>query len=55
MAGLTAYTNGDQDDALQNVGGEYTMMLGGAELEGGVNYNIDNEEFTPTLSVGFSF
>lgn len=55
MAGLTAYTNGDQDDALQNVGGEYTMMLGGAELEGGINYNIDNEEFTPSLSVGFSF
>ena len=53
--GLTAYMNGDQDDALQNIGGDYTYMLGGAELNGGVNYNMDSEEFTPTVSVGFSF
>jgi hypothetical protein len=53
--GLTAYMNGDQDDALQNVGGDYTYMLGGAEINGGVNYNMDSEEFTPTVSVGFSF
>ena len=53
--GLTAYMNGDQDDALQNIGGEYTYMLGGAEIDGGVNYNMDSEEFTPTVSVGFSF
>jgi hypothetical protein len=53
--GLTAYMNGDQDDALQNVGGDYTYMLGGAELNGGVNYNMDSEEFTPQVTVGFSF
>ena len=53
--GLTAYMNGDQDDALQNIGGDYTYMLGGAEINGGVNYNMDSEEFTPTVSVGFSF
>jgi hypothetical protein len=55
LAGLTGYMNGDQDDALQNVGGEYTYMIGGAELEGGINYNLDSEEFTPQVTVGFSF
>lgn len=53
--GLTAYLNGDDTDTLQNVGGEYTYMLSGAELEAGVNYNLDSEEFTPTVTVGFSF
>ena len=47
--------NGDDTDTLQNVGGEYTYMLGGAELEGAVNYNMDSEEFTPSVTVGFSF
>ena len=55
LAGITGYMNGDQDDALQNIGGDYTYMLGGAELNGGVNYNIDSEEFTPQVTVGFSF
>jgi hypothetical protein len=55
IMGLTAYINGDQDDTLQNIGGDYTYMLGGAEINGGVNYNMDSEEFTPTVSVGFSF
>lgn len=53
--GITAYANGDDTDALQNVGGEYTYMLGGAELEGAVNYNMDSEEFTPSVTVGFNF
>tara|TARA_B100000902_G_scaffold10632_1_gene13004 strand:+ start:3914 stop:4699 length:786 start_codon:yes stop_codon:yes gene_type:complete len=55
ISGVTAYMNGDQDDALQNIGGEYTYMLGGAELEAGANYNIDSEDLTPTVSIGFSF
>lgn len=55
LAGITGYMNGDQDDALQNIGGDYTYMLGGAELNGGVNYNMDSEEFTPQVTVGFSF
>lgn len=55
LMGLTAYLNGDQDDALQNIGGDYTYMLGGAELKGGANYNIDSEEFTPSVTVGFAF
>jgi hypothetical protein len=55
VAGITAYANGDQDDALQNVGGEYVYGLGGAELTAGANYNLDTEDFTPTVGVSFSF
>ena len=55
VMGLTAYANGDQDDAFQNVGGEYVYGLGGAELTAGANYNLDTEDFTPTVGVSFSF
>ena len=55
LMGLTAYANGDQDDAFQNVGGEYVYGLGGAELTAGANYNVDTEDFTPTVGVSFSF
>jgi len=55
VMGITAYANGDQDDAFQNVGGEYTYMLGGAELTAGGVYNMDSEELTPSVGVSFSF
>lgn len=55
IAGLTAYINGDQDDALQNFGGEYAYNLGGAELTAGAVYNFDSEEVTPTAGITFSF
>ena len=55
LMGLTAYANGDQDDAFQNVGGEYVYGIGGAELTAGANYNIDTEDFTPTAGVSFNF
>lgn len=53
--GVTAYLNGDQNDALQNVGGTYEHMLGGATLSAGANYNIDTEEFAPTAGISFNF
>jgi len=53
--GVTAYLNGDSNDALQNVGGEYVYMLGGAELSAGVNYDINAEEFAPTAGISFAF
>jgi len=53
--GVTAYLNGDEDDALQNVGGEYVYMLGGAKLTAGANYNIDTEDFAPTAGISFAF
>jgi hypothetical protein len=55
VAGLTAYANGDNEELLQNIGGEYTYMLGGAELSAGGVYNFDVEELTPTVGVSFSF
>lgn len=55
LAGLTAYINGDQNEALQNVGGEYAYNLGAAELTAGAVYNFDSEEVTPTVGITFSF
>jgi hypothetical protein len=53
--GAVAYVNGDSNDALQNVGGSYEYLLGGATLSAGANYNIDTEEFAPTAGISFSF
>lgn len=53
--GVTAYVNGDDTDALQNVGGEYTYNIGGAALTAGANYNIDTEDFAPTAGISFAF
>jgi hypothetical protein len=53
--GITAYLNGDQDDALQNIGGEYAWTLGAADVTAGAAYNFDSEELTPTVGLSFSF
>jgi len=55
VMGITAYANGDQDDAFQNVGGEYTYNIGGAALTAGANYNVDTEDFAPTAGISFAF
>ena len=55
MMGLTAYLNGDDTDALQNVGASYGRTVSGLELGTELNYNLDSEEFTPSVTVGFSF
>lgn len=53
--GITAYLNGDDTDALQNIGGEYEMAVGGAAFTAGANYNVDTEDFAPTASLSFNF
>jgi hypothetical protein len=53
--GITGYVNGDQDDALQNIGGGYEWTWSGATIDAGGVYNMDAEELTPTVSIGFSF
>ena len=54
--GLTAYINGDNVDALQNIGGGYDMTIAsGLELGAGVSYNMNSEEFKPSVSASFSF
>lgn len=55
VAGLTAYVNGDKNDAFQNVGGTYEYVLGGATLSAGANYNVDTEDFAPTAGIAFAF
>jgi len=52
---ITAYINGDQDDVAQNIGAKYTWELNGIGVEPKVNYDIEDEEFTPQVTVGFSF
>ena len=52
---VTAYINGDQDDMAQNVGATYTMGINNLTAEAGVNYNIDDAELAPTVTVGFGF
>jgi len=55
MMGVTAYLNGDDTDALQNVGASYDRTVAGLNLGTDLNYNLDTEEFTPSVTVGFSF
>ena len=55
VSGLTAYVNGDDTDAFQNVGGTYEYVVGGATLSAGANYNVDTEDFAPTAGISFSF
>ena len=53
--GITAYLNGDDTDALQNIGGEYEVNVNGATFTAGANYNIDTEDFAPTAGISFNF
>ena len=53
--GITAYLNGDDTDALQNIGGDYAVDVAGATFTAGANYNIDTEDFAPTASIAFAF
>jgi hypothetical protein len=55
VGGITTYLNGDSNDTLQNVGGEYTVDVNGATFTAGANYNIDTEDFTPTAGIAFNF
>lgn len=55
FSSAVAYVNGDQDDLLQNVGGEYVHTLGKAELTAGAVYNFDAEEISPTIGLAFNF
>lgn len=53
--GITAYANGTDADMLQNIGGEYTYNLGGADLTAGAVYNLESEDLTPSASLSFNF
>jgi len=53
--GLTAYLNGTDDNRLQNIGGEYEVDVNGATFTAGANYDLDDEDLTPTAGLAFSF
>ena len=55
MMNVTAYLNGDDTDTLQNVGASYGRTVAGLDLGTELNYNLDSEEFTPSVTVGFKF
>ena len=55
VMGLTAYLAGDQDDLAQNIGGSYTYDLGGIDLKGAVDYDIDAETYAPSVTATFAF
>mgnify|MGYP006917955453 FL=1 len=53
--GVSAYVNGDQDDAFQNVGAGYKTTIGGATVYAEANYNVDTKDVTPAAGIAFSF
>jgi len=53
--GLTTYINGDEDDLLENVGVGHEFDWSGASVETDVNYNVDDETVTPSVTLTFAF
>lgn len=53
---VRGFVNGDEDDALQNVGaGYYGSNTAGLSFYAEAGYNIDAEEITPAAGVTFKF
>ena len=52
-----AFLNGDEDDALQNVGGGIYKSVDGTGMSfyAEAGYNVDSEEITPAAGVSFNF
>jgi len=53
--GLTTYINGDEDDLLENIGVGHEIDIAGATLSSDVNYNVDDEEVSPSVTLSFNF
>ena len=53
--GISAYANGDQDDAVQNIGAGYETVLAGLTVGGDLNYHLDSKETTPSITLKLSF
>jgi hypothetical protein len=51
----TVFVNGDDTDALQNVGAGVSYGFDNLNMYAEAAYNVDSEEFTPALGVSFSF
>ena len=55
MNGMTAFTNGDADDALQNIGLGWKGDVNGLTLFAEGAYNLDSEDLKPAMGMSFSF
>jgi hypothetical protein len=53
--GLTTYINGDEDDLLENVGVGHEFGFSDVVVETDVNYNVDDETVTPSVTLSFAF
>lgn len=53
--GITAYVNGDDDNKLQHIGGEYVVAWNGTELSAGVDYDTDSKDWSPMAGISFKF
>jgi len=53
--GFATYLNGDKDDSLQNIGSEYEYKIGSTTFTAGANYDLDNEDLSPTATMSFAF
>lgn len=55
IRGITGYLNGDEDDSLQHIGISHTTDVNGLELTSEVDYDIDNEDVSPSIKLSFNF
>lgn len=55
MSGVTAYLNGDENDATQNAGVEWSKGFDGLTLTADANYNFDSSDVTPGVNLSFNF
>lgn len=53
--GPTLYLNGDESDAMQHVGVQYTQGLNGLDLTTELDYDTDNKNLSPTVTLSFAF
>lgn len=55
VGSIMTYVNGDKDEMARNVGAEVSRNLIGLQLGTKLNYDIVSEEFSPSVTVGFTF
>lgn len=55
VSGITAYLNGDENDALQHIGVAHTRDMNGLQLTGKVDYDTDNANVSPSVKLSFNF
>ena len=52
---ITVYVNGDDEDSVSNIGAGYDTEVGGLEIGADINYDLNTEEYTPSVTASFSF